>query len=175
MAASSPVSSAYLATSPRPDAHSRARERGEHGGVAEDPEGLVERPDEVLALRQVDGRLAADRGVDLAEERGGHLDERDAAEVHRGDEARDVGDHPAAEAHDDVAARHAFCDQLAAEPLDGRQRLRALALGDDVERGVDAGVEALEPALVDDALLGHDGRGAAPWPARRDQGRQPVA
>jgi hypothetical protein len=46
----------------------------------------MEGPDEVLALREVDRGLAADRGVDLREQRGGDLDERHAAEVRRGEE-----------------------------------------------------------------------------------------
>ena len=53
-------------------------QRGEHVGVAQHRGGLPERADEVLALGQVDPGLAADRGVDLAEQRGGHVHHRHA-------------------------------------------------------------------------------------------------
>ena len=57
----------YLASSPMPLRYSRAGERGEGVGVAHHGGGLPERPDQVLALGQVDPGLAADGGVDLAE------------------------------------------------------------------------------------------------------------
>ena len=57
----------------------------------------VEGADEVLRIRKVDGGLAADRGVHLADERGRHGDPVDPAEVSRGRKAGDVGRAAAAE------------------------------------------------------------------------------
>ena len=59
------------------------RQRLEQRLVEHDTRGPVEGPDEVLALRDVDRRLAADAGVDLADERRRHGDPRDAAKVER--------------------------------------------------------------------------------------------
>jgi hypothetical protein len=67
-------------------------ERRQRVHVGDDEPRLGERSDEVLALRQVDGRLAADRRVDLCQERGRHLNERDASHVRRGDEPGEIAD-----------------------------------------------------------------------------------
>src|SRR5262249_12782043 len=55
----------------------------ESGGVGEHEARLMEGPDHVLSPRVIDGRLAADGGVDLGEERGRHPGEGDAAHVRR--------------------------------------------------------------------------------------------
>ena len=162
VAASSPVSSAYLATSPRPLDHSRAGSVARTAVSQSTPSGWWIVPTRFLPAGRLTAVLAADRGVHLAEQRRGELDEPDAAQVDRRHEPRHVGDHATAEADDDVATRHALAHELAAEPLDGHQRLGALALGDHVQRRVDARVEPLEPALVDDVLLGDDRRRPAP-------------
>ena len=73
------------------------RQRCERAGIREHRDRLMERADHVLAARMVDGRLAADRGVDLREQRRRHLHEIDAALVARGDVARQVADDAAAE------------------------------------------------------------------------------
>ena len=52
----------------------------------------MKRADEVLAQRVVDADLAADRAVDLRQQRRRHLHDRDAAQVRRGREAGDVAD-----------------------------------------------------------------------------------
>ena len=57
----------------------------------------MERARQVLADRQVDPGLAADRRVHLADERRRHRDPRDAAQVGGRDEASEVGGRPAAE------------------------------------------------------------------------------
>ena len=74
----------------------------EHERIDDDDGGLVERPGEVLAERQVDARLAADRGVDLGEQGGRDLDDGAAAQVCGGGEAREVADDAAAERDDEV-------------------------------------------------------------------------
>ena len=72
---------------------------------------LVEGADHVLAERVVDRGLAADRGVDLREQRGRHLDERHAALVDGGGEPRQVADHAAAQRDDQRVAPAARLEQ----------------------------------------------------------------
>ena len=73
------------------------RQRREQRFVDHDPGGPVERTDEVLPLRDVDRRLAADARIDLADERRRHGDPRDAAQVERRGETGGVGQRAAAE------------------------------------------------------------------------------
>ena len=77
--------SAYFATSASPD-RSRGRRASRGIDVGEDRDRLGERPDEVLALREVHRRLAPDRGVDLCGQRRRHLEEGHAPHVRGGDE-----------------------------------------------------------------------------------------
>jgi hypothetical protein len=103
------------------------RQGAQHLGVGQHQARLVEGADQVLALGQVDGGLAADRGIHLGQQRGGDLHEADAAQQDGGGEAGDVADHPAAQRDDQVAALAALFDQRAAEPLQVREVLGALA------------------------------------------------
>ena len=80
----------------------------------------MEAADEVLALRQVDPRLAADRRVDLCDEARRHGRPGDPAEIGRGDEPGRVRRAAAAECNDRAAAVEA---QLLPEPVDGGERL----------------------------------------------------
>ena len=64
----------------------------------------MEGADQVLAVRRIDAGLAADRGIDLGEERGRDLDEVDAAAQDRGGKAGEVADDAAAEGDDAIAA-----------------------------------------------------------------------
>ena len=68
--------------------------------IHKDGIGLIERADEVLAERMVDGDLAADTGIYLREEARRHLNERNAAHIARRNEARKVADHAAAKCND---------------------------------------------------------------------------
>ena len=77
-------------------------EPGQHVEVRDDRRRRVEGPDEVLALARVDRRLAADRGVDHAEQRGRDLDDAHAAQPGGGDEPGEVGRRSPAEADDDI-------------------------------------------------------------------------
>src|SRR5918994_6806205 len=101
-------------------------QRLEQRGIDHGTNRPVERADEVLALRQVDPRLAADRRVDLPDERRRHRDPADAAEIRRGREARRVRGAPSTERDERAAAVE---PELAPEPLDGHDRLRLLAGG----------------------------------------------
>ena len=105
------------------------RQRPERRGVRDHRLRLVEGTDEVLAARMVHAGLAADRRVDLREQRGRHLHEADAALVAGGGEARHVADHPAAQGDDEIVAREAVGDQRVDDARDGVERLVALAVG----------------------------------------------
>src|SRR6185437_15944650 len=106
------------------------RERLEQRRVDDRPLRPVEGADEVLPLRQVDRRLAADRRVDLADEARRDGDPRDAAEVERGGEAGRVGRGAAAERDDGAAAVEA---ELLPQPVEHLELLRLLA-GRQLER-----------------------------------------
>ncbi len=69
------------------------RQRAQRADVGEDRAGLPERARQVLALRQVDGRLAAHAGIDHGQQRGGHLVPGHAALEGGGSEAGEVADH----------------------------------------------------------------------------------
>ena len=84
----------------------------------------VKGADEVLARRQVDCRLAADRRVHLADEGRRHRDPVHAAEMRGGREAGHVGRAASADGCDRPAPVHA---QRTPEPLQRRDRLRLLA------------------------------------------------
>jgi hypothetical protein len=99
----------------------------------------VERADEVLALGQVHGGLAANRGVDLRQQRGGRLHHRDAAVVDRGSEARGVADDATTECHDGVATEQPPLREPGAQLVDRRERLRFLPVADQEDVGLGAG------------------------------------
>ena len=91
----------------------------------------MERAREVLALRQVHGRLAAERAVAGREERRRRLDDRDAAQRESGGEAAHVPHRPAAEADDPPVAAQAAADELFDEPPEHGPRLCGFAVGDE--------------------------------------------
>ena len=124
---SSPRAAIFTA-SPRAARRWRSgRDRSERD-VDDDRGRRMERADEVLALGQVDPGLAADRRVDLGDERRRHLDERDAAQPARGEEAGGVAERAAPDRHERLAALGAQPGQLARGVLDDRHPLGALAL-----------------------------------------------
>ncbi len=95
-------------------------------GVGEDGDRRVERADQVLAGVGVDAGLAAHRGVDHAEQAGGHLHHADPAQPGGGDEAGQVGHRSPADADHDVGAGVAQPAQLGPQArgdLDGLGRL----------------------------------------------------
>ena len=76
---------------------------------------LMEGADQVLAVRGVDRGLAADRGIDLRQQRGRHLHVVDAAAHGRGGKAGQIADHAAAERDHQVAAFDARGDDRLAD------------------------------------------------------------
>ena len=123
------------------------RQRLERRRVDHRPHRPVEGADQVLPARQVDRRLAADRGVDLADERRRHGDPVDAAEVRRGGEARGVRRAAAAERDERAATLE---PQRVPERLQRLDALRLLARRELVARSRprserELGVHAVDP------------------------------
>ena len=102
----------------------RGRQRLEQRGIDHRAHRPVERADEVLALRQVDRGLAADRRVDLGDEARRNRHPGDAAEIGRCGEAGRVGRAAAAERDDRAGAVE---PQLLPEPVERGERLRLFA------------------------------------------------
>lgn len=94
------------------------RQAVERGEVGEHPHGRVEGTHEVLAGGGVDAGLAAHRGVDHAEQRGGHRHPAHPAQPARGHEPGQVGDRAAAHADHRVGAGEA--GRAEAVPAGGR-------------------------------------------------------
>ncbi len=130
----------------------RRRKRLEQVRVDEDPGRRMERPDEVLPLRQVDRRLSTDRRVHLADERRRHGYPGHAAQICRGDEPRDVGRRAAPERDDSTRSVDA---ELVPEPRADAERLRALpgrnAMRRDEPVSETRGVEPEHPFVRDES------------------------
>ena len=90
-------------------------QRRERVGVREHHARLVEGADHVLAERMVDRGLAADRGVDLREQRRRDLDERHAALIDGRGEAGEVADDAAAQRDDRACVRSQRCSSSASK------------------------------------------------------------
>ena len=132
----------------QPGAELAARQRGEHERIDDNRVRLVEGADQVLAQRVVDAHLAADGAVDLREQRGRHVRQRDAAQEARRREARHVANHAAAKGDDRRRAIGVRPQERVVDPRDGRQLLEALAVGhedrlDAAERARE--LRAMEP------------------------------
>ena len=87
----------------------------------------MEGADQVLALLGVDPGLAADRRIDLGEERGRHLHDADAAPQDARGEAGQVADHAAAKGDDAVAALDAELEQALAKRSEHGKALACLS------------------------------------------------
>ena len=103
------------------------RQRGERVDIGQHQHRLVERADQVLAVRRVDRGLAADRAVDLRQQRRRHLYEVDAAQQGRGGKAGEVADDAAAERDQRRAALDAERQHVFAERREMREILGRLA------------------------------------------------
>ena len=145
-------------------------QRRQHGRVDEHSGRLPEGADHVLGARQIDAHLAADRAVDLRQQRGWHLHEAQPAGERGGDEAGQVADHAAADGNHDRLAIGADGQQLVPQAGGRVDRLRGFTRLDDqqvdghsvlgqafgsrggvrpldVQVGDDYGVRRLAPAL----------------------------
>ena len=116
------------------------REGGEDGGVDQDSERLVEGSDEILACGEVRSGFATNGGVDLSEERGGNLNNRDAPHVDGGEETAKVVDDAATEGDDEAGAVGTTIGHLLGEGFDMRHPLVFFRTGEK-ESGVVVGTE----------------------------------
>ena len=103
------------------------RQRVEQRGVGDHQDRLIERADQVLALAGVDRGLAADRGIDLRQQRGRNLHVIDAAAHHRRGKAREIADHAAAERDHEIAALDPGGDQRIADAARSMRKLLLLS------------------------------------------------
>jgi hypothetical protein len=113
--------------------------QGSHDrGVDDHQPRLVKGADQVLRLRMVDGRLPADRRVDLRQHRRGELHEVHATHVRRGDEPRDIADGSTAERQDRRRPIGPRGEETIPAALGHREGLRRLALRHLEERHAEA-------------------------------------
>ena len=91
----------------------------------------MEGADHVLAQGMIDAGLAADRGVDLREKRGRHLDERDAPQENRSGESGEIAHHAATQCDDRRLAVAARFEQGVENEVQGRAVLERFPIGHD--------------------------------------------
>src|SRR5262249_1159138 len=127
----------------------------------------MERADEVLAVAGIDRGLAADRGIDLRQQRGGNLNIVETTADNRGGKAGEIADDTAAERHHHIGALDARGNQRFADSLEHRETFRSLARWHRHRRGADAGGTKCSlrrgKMVPCDRFVGDDrGLGAAP-------------
>ena len=152
-----------------PGAQLARRQGPQRRRVGDHQPRVMKRADQVLAGRDVDAGLAADRRVDLRHQRGRHLHEVDAAQVRRRGEAGDVADDAATQRDHHRAALEARLDQAVVDERDPGEVLVLLAVGDLDGHGREAGALERRPhALAVEALDARvgDDRGALAEPER---------
>ena len=161
--------------------------KGPQGRDVDDDLGrLVEGADQVLALRQVHGCLAADRRVDLGDEGRRDVDDRDAAQVRGREEPGGVTQGTSADGHDGLIATHAQAGEFACGLLHDGKLLGVLALRQhDGLHGQTARCQPVrEAAPTASQAPGSDtmtarrastARGRRAWPTRRSLRRGSVA
>ena len=113
------------------------RERVEQRRVGHHQHRLVKRADQILAVRRVDPGLAADRGVDLGQQRGRDLHDVEPAPGDRRGEAGEVADHATTERHDEIAALDSGSQDGIAHGLEHAPALGRFARGKHQARGAD--------------------------------------
>ena len=120
-------------------AHFAIRQSAQHQRIDQHQRGLVEGADQVLARPRIDRGLAADRAVDLCQQRGRHLHEAAAALHDRAGEAHQITHHPAAECNHVILAGDAERQQPVAQLLQHAPGLGVLARFDHEPVGGIAG------------------------------------
>jgi len=133
---------------------------GEGVGVDDDEAGLMEGPHEVLSFRSVDPSFSSDRRIDLGDDGGGNLDDRDAAVEDGGDKAGEVSHDASAKGDDEGFAIVVVLDEGAAEVIHVIHRLRAFSwrneVASDGESGLAEGSEDLFGIVEGDIGIGDD-------------------
>ena len=115
------------------------RQRVEQRGVGDHQNRLMEGADQILAVAGIDAGLAADRRIDLRQQRRRHLHEVEAAPHAGRGIAGEIADHAAAERDHQIAALDARRDDRLAHGFEGRVVLGALAWRHDDGRTFNAG------------------------------------
>jgi hypothetical protein len=142
-------------------AHLAERQGVEERRVGEHQARLMEGADEVLAVGGVDARLAADRRIDLGEQRRRHLHEAHPAPDDRRREAREVAHDPPAQRHHEIAALDPRAQDRVADFGQAGIALRGLAWGHGDHRRAQAlGLERTGqrlPVKPAHGSIGHDG------------------
>jgi hypothetical protein len=141
------------------------RQRIEDRRIGHHQHRLMERAEQVLALRRVDSGLAADGRVDLRQQRCRHLHEIDTAAHDRRGKAGEIADYAAAERDDEIVALDFRCDQRFGNFLEARIALRPLAFLNDDMRGRNAGFRQrgfrCSQPMLGNGPVGHDRRAHA--------------
>ena len=106
------------------------RQRRQQRRVHHDQRGRVKGADQVLALGMIDAHLSPDGAVHLRQQRGGDLDDRDAAKIGGGGKSRGITEHASADRHDRARAIRVRADQGVVNAADGLQVLVPFAVGD---------------------------------------------
>ena len=146
-------------------------QRVEQRAIGDHHDRLMEGADQVLALGRINAGLAADRGVDLRQQCGGHLHEVQPAPDAGGCETGEVADNAAAESDDEVAALDTRGDDRLAHRLECGIALGGLAFRHNDARGLDGRRSerglAGRKMMARDRLVG-DERNARARPQRLD-------
>ena len=151
----------------------------ERGGVGDHQNRLMEGADEIFAVGGIDGGLAADRGIDLSQQRGRHLHVVEPAPHDRGNEAGEVADDAAAKRQNKIAALDTRRDHLLARLLEYAEALCAFTGWNDhpARRDGTAGKRSFERVErnASDIVVSHDRdfssrtQSRNPRPERRDE------
>jgi hypothetical protein len=139
-------------------------------GIGDHQHRLMERAEQVLALRRVDAGLAADRGIDLRQQRGRHLHEIDAAAQDRRRKAGEIADHAAAERNHQIVALDPGRDQRLGDLFETGIGLRTSPSSTTDARGrmpASASDARSAPASALPRAVGDDGGAHARAQARR--------
>ena len=93
-------------------------------GIGDDKFRRIKSADEIFAFRQIHAGFAADRTVNLRNERRGNMNQPHAAKIARGCKACDVADDAASHSHNRRMAIRARANQLARDFFHARKALR---------------------------------------------------
>ena len=137
-------------------------ERPKRLRVHQNPFRLPEGADEVFPLRNIDAGFAADRTVHLGQQRGGDLNERQAAVERRRHETRQIAHDAASDRHDDGFPVRAALDEAFPEHRGHVHALAFLAGLHDAQIVIHAGVRKnfrdFQTVKRLDVGIGHDDR-----------------
>ena len=155
----------HLTTSASPDRNSASGSPASASVSAQHGGRRVEGAHQVLAGGGVDAGLAADRGVDHAEQAGRHLHHAHPAQPGGGQEAGQVGDRSPADADDGVGPGQPEPAELLPGAGGDLGGLGRLPVGDDDGLGRHPGCcsvsTAAPAAAASDAAVHHGGPGGA--------------